>query len=392
MHRNIARTSLVPAEVISALPLDQNTLNHVDSGRSAVKQLLEYPRSNGRLLVIIGPCSIHHLDAALDYATRLAAAAARHQDQLLIAMRVYIEKPRTTVGWKGLVHDPDLTQADNSDIARGILVSRGIMLSVVKMGLPIATEILSPLLMPFIHDLLTVGVIGARTTESQTHRELSSDVTFPVGFKNNTEGSLKSAIDAMTAAAQPHTMLGIDEHGCLVHRLSSGNLDTFAVLRGGSSGPNYSRKHVGQAEMALVKSGMQSRIVIDCSHGNSSKDYRNQGRVAAAVAEQIAAGSGILGVMIESNINPGRQDIPPCGSSGLAYGVSITDGCVGWDETEAILDMLSAAVKQRQTDQKVTNSVPALASEPSSRNMTLVQKNDIVITTKALSGSLGSIS
>lgn len=221
-------------------------------------------------------------------------------------MRVYIEKPRTTVGWKGLVHDPDLTQSTESNLIKGILLSRHIMLSVAKTGLPIVTEILSPLLAPFIQDVLSIGVVGARTTESQTHRELSSDMSMPMGFKNGTDGTLKVAIDAMTAASRPHTILGVDDSGHLVPRVSSGNADTFVILRGGSCGPNYSSEHVRDAEVALRKSGKDARVVIDCSHGNSSKDYRNQGKVAASIAAQVSAGSNITGVMIESNINEGR--------------------------------------------------------------------------------------
>ncbi|XXH00745.1 hypothetical protein Hte_007095 [Hypoxylon texense] len=343
---------LVPSVVKANLPLDRETRQHVEHGRESVKRLLANPQGDDRLLVIIGPCSVHDTTATLEYTRRLAEAAQKHRDQLLIVMRVYIEKPRTTVGWKGLVHDPDLTQSTESNLIKGILLSRHIMLAVAKTGLPIVTEILSPLLAPFIQDVLSMGVIGARTTESQTHRELSSDLSIPMGFKNGTDGTLKAAIDAMTAASRPHTILGVDDNGHLVPRLSSGNADTFVILRGGSCGPNYSSEHVRDAEASLLKSGKDARVVIDCSHGNSSKDYRNQSKVAASIAAQVSVGSNITGVMIESNINEGRQDIPANPSKDLAYGVSVTDGCVGWEETEKILDMLSLAVQQRRLTRK----------------------------------------
>ena len=265
--------------------------------------------------MIVGPCSIHDPIAALDYASGLALAVKKHSRELLIVMRVYIEKPRTTVGWKGLIHDPDHASTlgnSTNDLKKGVMVSRQVMLEVAKKGLPIATELLNPLLVPFVEDLVSVGVIGARTTESQTHREMTSDMPMPVGIKNGTDGGLKVAIDAMTAASRSHTVVGTSDEGRLEYRLSNGNLDTFMILRGGSHGPNFSPEHIKNAETAMLSAGREPCIVVDCSHGNSMKDYRNQGKVANVLCDQIATGAPIVGVMIESNINPGMCNIIFC--------------------------------------------------------------------------------
>ena len=285
-------------------------LRNVEEQRQAIKHALSPSGLGERLLVIIGPCSIHDTAAGMDYARRLAAAAEKHKSEILVAMRVYIEKPRTTVGWKGLVHDPDLTQSQCSDIDKGLRASRDIMVRVAELGLPVVTEMLSPLVIPFLDDVLAMGVIGARTTESQTHRELASDVPFPVGFKNGTDGSLGVAIDAIKSSERQHTLLGVSEDGGLVQKVSPGNPDTFVVLRGGKHGPNYASEHVREAQNAMTKAGKPVRLVIDCSHGNSSKDYRNQGKVAACVGRQVAAGAPVAGLMIESNIRPGEFMLP----------------------------------------------------------------------------------
>ncbi|RDW60605.1 phospho-2-dehydro-3-deoxyheptonate aldolase-3 [Coleophoma cylindrospora] len=345
-----------------ALPLDETAQQNVRWGRDAVRNLLTQPRSDGRLLVVIGPCSIHDPDAALDYASRLVEATKQHHRELLIVMRVYVEKPRSTVGWKGLIHDPDYAQTlghSDPDLNKGVLISRQIMLDIAKKGLPVATELLNPLLVHFFQDIVSVGVVGARTTESQTHREMSSDMPMPMGFKNGMDGGLQVAIDAMTASSRPHTVVGVDDEGRLAYHLSHGNPDTFVILRGGSNGPNFGPEQVQQAAQELVRAGKKPAIVVDCSHGNSMKDYRNQGSVAACLANQIAAGGPIMGVMLESNINEGRQDVPNKGAeAGLKYGVSITDGCVGWHETELILDCLAAAVRERQARSAVVESIP----------------------------------
>lgn len=302
---------LSPASLKQQLPLSPSATISVLKGRNAIRDILEAnPQSavsaHPKLLVIVGPCSIHDSTAAMEYATRLKAAANAHRAELLIAMRVYVEKPRTTVGWKGLLHDPDLTQLPISNLDKGLHASRDIMLQVSELGLPVVTEILTPFAVPFFEDLLSCGIIGARTTESQTHRELSSDTSVAIGFKNGTDGTLGSALDAMKSASHPHTLLAVDENGSLEQRVSAGNAQTFAVLRGGKAGPNFSAEHVKEAEKAMAKAGQPVRIVVDCSHGNSMKDYRKQPLVAATVAEQVAEGSSIRGVMIESNINAGE--------------------------------------------------------------------------------------
>jgi 3-deoxy-7-phosphoheptulonate synthase len=265
-------------------------------------------------MVVVGPCSIHDTNAALEYASLLAQAADKHQRELVIVMRVYIEKPRSTVGWKGLIHDPDYAQdlenpnqSSIPDLSKGVYTARNIMLEVAKKGLPVATELLNPLLVYYLDDIVSLGVIGARTTESQTHREMASDMPMPIGIKNGTDGGLKVAVDAMKAASRPHTVVGFDEESSLAYHMSGGNPDTFVILRGGSQGPNFSPQDIQAAEAELLRAGKKPAIVVDCSHGNSSKDYRNQGAVAACLADQIALGAPIMGVMIESNINEGMS-------------------------------------------------------------------------------------
>ena len=266
-------------------------------------------------MVVVGPCSIHDVDAALHYATLLTNAAELYRRELLIVMRVYIEKPRSTIGWKGLVHEPDHAQTlpkstsvrggGQPQLNKGVLISRKVMLEVAQKSLPVATELLNPLLAHYFEDVASLGVIGARTTESQTHREMASSMPMPVGFKNGTDGSLNVAINAMVSASRSHTVVGFDESGYLSYHLSDGNPDTFVILRGGSSGPNFDAEHVREAHAELLRAGKKPCIVVDCSHGNSMKDYRNQGKVAACLAAQIASGVPIKGVMIESNIHEG---------------------------------------------------------------------------------------
>lgn len=284
------------------------TQESISHDRHTIQSILSNVQKDDRILVVVGPCSIHDYEGAMDYATRLSTLSVRLQRDLVVVMRVYIEKPRTTVGWKGLVHDPDLTQAMASQaLDRGLYLSRVIMLSVASLGLPVATEMLSPLVMPFLEDAVSLGIIGARTTESQTHRELASDMPFSVGFKNGTDGCLRVAFDAMKAAARPHSLLTVDEHGSLLQHVSVGNKSTFVVLRGGTHGTNYSPEHVEKATSAMVDAALQPAIMVDCSHGNSNKDYRNQAIVAGCVGDQIAAGADIAGVMIESNIHGGQS-------------------------------------------------------------------------------------
>lgn len=319
-----------------------------------------------RLLVVIGPCSIHDPKAALDYCDMLLKEKEKHKDELLIVMRSYLEKPRTTVGWKGLINDPDI---DNSfSINKGLRLSRQLFVDLTSKGMPIASEMLDTISPQFLADALSCGAIGARTTESQLHRELASGLSFPVGFKNGTDGSLSVAIDAIGAVRHPHHFLSVTKPGVAAIVGTVGNDDCFVILRGGTKGTNYDAKSIAEAKEALQKSGVRERLMVDCSHGNSQKNHKNQPKVAATLAEQIEKGeSAIMGVMIESNINEGKchcavsgrtepgltvwtgsQKVPKEGKAGLQYGVSITDACIGWQDTESVLELLAQAVKKRR--------------------------------------------
>lgn len=262
-------------------------------------------------------------------------------------MRSYLEKPRTTVGWKGLINDPDI---DNSfKINKGLRVSRQLFVDLTEMGMPLASEMLDTISPQFLADLLSVGAIGARTTESQLHRELASGLSFPVGFKNGTDGSLDVAIDAIGAVKHPHHFLSVTKPGVVAIVGTVGNDDCFVILRGGKKGTNYDKENIREAKDALEKKGLRQRLMVDCSHGNSLKDHRNQPKVAKDLADQIEAGEeAIMGVMIESHINEGAQKVPTEGKAGLKYGVSITDACIGWEDTEVVLEMLANAAKKRR--------------------------------------------
>lgn len=322
-------------------------------GRQSACDILD--GKDDRLLVVIGPCSIHDPAAALDYAARLKKESDKHKGELHIVMRAYLEKPRTTVGWKGLINDPDI---DGSfQINKGLRVSRELFVNLTSQ-LPIAGEMLDTISPQFLSDLFSVGAIGARTTESQLHRELSSGLSFPVGFKNGTDGTLGVAIDALRAASHPHHFLSVTKPGVVAIVGTDGNKDCFVILRGGKQGTNYDEKSVKETKEALKKSGVVTeekpgpRIMVDCSHGNSNKNHRNQPLVAAEIARQVSHGEdGICGLMIESNIVEGRQDVPPKeqgGKSALKYGCSITDACISWEDTESVLDVLAKAVKSRR--------------------------------------------
>lgn len=311
-----------------------------------------------RLLVVIGPCSIHDPEAALDYCERLYKESEKHKGELHIVMRAYLEKPRTTVGWKGLINDPDID--GTFQINKGLRISRGLFVKLTE-KLPIAGEMLDTISPQFLSDLFSVGAIGARTTESQLHRELSSGLSFPVGFKNGTDGTLGVAIDAMNSAAHPHHFLSVTKPGVVAIVGTDGNKDCFVILRGGKKGTNYDAASVKETKEQLKKAKMITetsgpRIMVDCSHGNSNKNHMNQPIVAADIASQIKKGEdGICGLMIESNINEGRQDVPPKeqgGKSALKYGCSITDACIGWDHTTLVLELLAEAVKERRNLKK----------------------------------------
>lgn len=302
------------------------------------------------MVLVIGPCSIHDPAAALDYAGRLQKLAEKYKGELHIVMRAYLEKPRTTVGWKGLINDPEID--GTFQINKGLRISRKLFVDLTS-KLPIAGEMLDTISPQFLSDLFSVGAIGARTTESQLHRELASGLSFPIGFKNGTDGTLGVAIDALRAASHPHHFLSVTKPGVVAIVGTEGNEDCFVILRGGKQGTNYDEASVKSCKESLAKAniglGREARIMVDCSHGNSNKNHKNQPLVAAEVARQVSKGeTAICGLMIESNIEEGRQDVPAEGKKGLKYGCSITDACIGWDDTESVLKVLSDAVKARR--------------------------------------------
>ncbi|SCU96764.1 LAMI_0F07668g1_1 [Lachancea mirantina] len=335
-----------PALLQSQIPATEVCLNTVKRGRREACNIID--GTDDRVLVVVGPCSIHDLDQAQEYATRLKKLSDELSSDLCIIMRAYLEKPRTTVGWKGLINDPDVDNTFN--INKGIQAARQLFVNLTSAGVPIGSEMLDTISPQYLADLLSFGAIGARTTESQLHRELASGLSFPIGFKNGTDGTLGVAVDAVSAAAHSHRFMGVTKHGVAAITTTKGNEHCFVILRGGKKGTNYDAKSVAEAKAQLPgKCG----LMVDCSHGNSNKDYRNQPKVNDAVCEQIAAGEDkIIGVMIESHINEGKQNIPPEGKAGLKYGVSITDGCIGWETTEQVLRKLAGAVKQRRAIRK----------------------------------------
>lgn len=335
-------------------PLSDASSNNVVKGRNDATAVLQ--GKDDRLIVVVGPCSIHDPAAALDYANRLSELNSKLSKDLLIIMRAYMEKPRTTVGWKGLINDPDINNTFN--INKGLRVTRE-LLSKITEKLAIAGEMLDTISPQFISDLFSLGAIGARTTESQLHRELASGLSFPVGFKNGTDGGLDVAIDAVRAANHPHHFLSTTKPGGLAIVGTNGNDDCFIILRGGKAGTNFDAQHVQEADAKLRKANIVNdstqpgpRIMVDCSHGNSNKNYKNQPLVAKAVADQVAQGStSICGVMIESNINEGNQSVPSPqdgGKDALKYGVSITDSCINWESTIDVLETLAKSVRERR--------------------------------------------
>jgi 3-deoxy-7-phosphoheptulonate synthase len=337
------RPLVTPAILVERLPLPAEGAIAVQEARGHISRILR--GADDRLVVVVGPCSIHDADAALDYARRLAPLAAELSDDLLIVMRVYFEKPRTTVGWKGLVNDPHL---DGSfAVNDGLHIARQLLLNIIETGLPIGCEFLDPITPQFIADAVAWAAIGARTTESQVHRNLTSGLSMPVGFKNGTSGDVQIAIDALKAAAWPHQFMSVTEQGVAAIVVTRGNRDTHVILRGGTSGPNYGAESVQRTLSALRASGLPPRVMIDASHGNTGKDFHRQPIVANAIAEQVAAGEpGIIGVMLESFLVAGRQDFAD--RSTLTPGQSITDACLGWDMTIPVLRELAAAVRARR--------------------------------------------
>ena len=322
-----------PAEVKAELPMSAAAEETVLRSRATLSDILD--GKDERLFVVVGPCSIHDVDAALEYAERLKKIADDVADTLFILMRVYFEKPRTTVGWKGLINDPDMD--DSFHIDKGIQIARKLLLDLGERGLPTATEALDPIMPQYMGELISWTAIGARTTESQTHREMASGLSTPVGFKNGTDGSLQVAVDALQSARQPHHFLGINQEGRTAVFQTRGNAYGHVVLRGGGGQPNYDAQSVATATEVLRKAGLPDRIVVDCSHANSNKDPEVQPVVARNCVEQAVAGNrSIIGLMLESNLHAGNQKITP-NLADLEYGISVTDGCIDWETTERTL-------------------------------------------------------
>ncbi|MBM7798205.1 3-deoxy-7-phosphoheptulonate synthase [Microlunatus panaciterrae] len=339
-----------PQRLLDRLTPEDDHRRVVESGRAEVRAVMD--GLDDRLLVIVGPCSIHDPVAALEYAHRLAAEAQRHSSELLVVMRSYFEKPRTTVGWKGLINDPRLD--GSHDIATGLRTARQFLLDLAGVGLPAATEFLEPISPQYTADLVSWGAIGARTSESQIHRQLVSGLSMPVGFKNGTDGDLQVALDGCSAAAAAQSFLGIDQAGRAALVSTAGNPDTHLILRGGRRGPNYSAEHVLAAHHQLLQAGLNPRLVIDASHANSGKSHQRQAEVVREIAAQISAGGpaarAIGGVMLESFLLGGAQRLDVNDAAGrgrLTYGQSVTDACLDWDSTRALLEELARAAGRR---------------------------------------------
>jgi 3-deoxy-7-phosphoheptulonate synthase len=331
-----------PAAVKARWPVPASVSDTVLTARERIRDAL-HGRDRRRLAVVVGPCSIHDGELALEYARRLGAVAQRTDDALIVVMRTYFEKPRTTVGWKGLLNDPHLD--GSCEVALGIERAREILLAVNALGVPCASEALDPVTPDYLADLLAWTSIGARTAESQTHRQMASGLSMPVGFKNATDGSIAAAGNAMLAAGEPHSFLGVSPDGRAAVVKTLGNPDRHVILRGGSRGPNHGAEHVAEALRRVADQGVARPVMVDCSHGNSGKDPLRQPAVCRDVLGQVSGGQGgILGVMLESNLEAGAQTWKPGGE--LAWGVSITDPCLGWSETEALLDEMAEAVRR----------------------------------------------
>ncbi len=332
-----------PAALLADLPLGEERERAVVRGRSEVGGVLG--RDDDRLLVVVGPCSVHDVDAALDYASRLSEVAGELEDDLVIAMRVYFEKPRTTTGWKGLINDPHLD--GSCDVNAGLRMARALLLKVLDLGLAVGCEFLDPITPQYISDAVAWGAIGARTTESQIHRQLGSGLSMPIGFKNRTDGNVQVAVDAVRAAAVSHAFAGIDDNGAPAILHTAGNPDGHVILRGGKGATNYEAEAVAGVLAMLRAAGLPERVVIDASHGNSGKDPVRQVAAARDIAEQVAGGNGaIVGLMLESFLVAGRQDLE--GEGELVYGQSVTDPCIDWDATVALLGELAGAARARR--------------------------------------------
>ncbi|GAB1257202.1 3-deoxy-7-phosphoheptulonate synthase [Aurantivibrio plasticivorans] len=338
---------LTPQDLKKEMPLSDAALESVLAGRQAVRDILD--RKDPRIMIVVGPCSIHNVDEAKDYAKRLKVLADEVSDTILVIMRVYFEKPRTTVGWKGLINDPYLN--DSFKIEDGLRIGRRLLIDIAEMGLPLATEALDPISPQYLQDLVSWSAIGARTTESQTHRELASGLSSAVGFKNGTDGGLGVAINALQSVSSPHRFLGINTEGRVAVTHTRGNAYGHIVLRGGNDKPNYDSVSVAMTEKALENAGLSTNIMVDCSHANSNKNHELQPLVMSNVTNQILEGNkSIIGLMVESNIEAGNQKLTD-DISALKYGISITDACIDWDTTHSTLsemrDKLKEAIKSR---------------------------------------------
>jgi 3-deoxy-7-phosphoheptulonate synthase len=353
LHVVETRPLVPPALLHRDLPLSATGAGTVRQARERIQAILH--GRDDRLLVIVGPCSVHDTAAAQEYASAIAQLRHQHREQLEVVMRVYFEKPRTTVGWKGLINDPHL---DGSyDINTGLRLARGLLLHLAEMGLPAATELLDPVVPQYIADLISWTAIGARTTESQTHREMASGLSMPIGFKNGTDGSVSTAVNAIEAAARPHHFLGINSDGAAAIVSTTGNPDGHLVLRGGKSGTNYHAEAIAMASDVLLQAAVPHRLMVDCSHGNSNKDYRRQAEVLRALAAQVRdGGTQVMGVMLESHLVAGNQKIP-ADLSALTYGQSITDACIDLATTTDLLAELAAAVAVAQAQGARTAAV-----------------------------------
>jgi 3-deoxy-7-phosphoheptulonate synthase len=332
-----------PERLLAELQVTDEQVDLILGSREEIKRILT--GSDDRLLVVVGPCSIHDVDAALDYAERLGEKSAELSDDLCTVMRVYFEKPRTTTGWKGMINDPDLDESGN--VNAGLRKARSLVLEILARGVPVACEFLDPITPQYISDLVSWGAIGARTTESQIHRQLASGLSMPVGFKNGTDGNVSIAVDAVRAAAAPHAFAGIDDAGAAATMHTTGNEDCHVILRGGRRGPNYDAAAVASALASLRAAGLPERVVIDASHDNSGKDHTRQPDVVVDIADQVAGGKHeIVGVMLESFIASGRQSF--VAGEPLIYGQSITDECMGWDTSVDMLERIAEAVRTRR--------------------------------------------
>jgi len=349
------RPLIPPAILLDELPLTETGTRTVANARDELVRILD--REDDRLIVVVGPCSVHDVEAATEYARRLAALAKDLASDLRIVMRVYFEKPRTTVGWKGLINDPGLDGSFR--INDGLRLARRLLLDLAELGVPAGCEFLDPVSPQYTSDLVSWGAIGARTTESQVHRELASGLSMPVGFKNGTGGTVQIAIDAVRATAHPHSFIGVTEQGLAAFVSTRGNPYGHVILRGGARGPNYDKASVRGALDALRDAGLPERLIVDASHGNSERDHLRQPTVASEIAAQIAAGErGIAGVMIESFLVAGRQELTD--PARLVYGQSITDACIGWDDTVTVLQGLASAARERRS--RSEGQRPRLAS------------------------------